>query len=301
MHLLLDPLLATQHGLVTRHQAWEAGLSHRQIDHLLVRGLLIAVHRGVFRDPAAPMTLDQRALAAVLASGPTATASHRLAVAMAGMRNYQCLLSEVTSGGRRRVPGIVSHRSSHPPEQTIIRGVPVTSAARTAVDVATVVSKATLAMWLQTWLSSRTLTFELLDTQMSLLKGHAGIPRLRAALDDRTLLHAEADSIPEAALGLLLGRSQLPPLTLHHVVTMPSGREYELDWSYPRWDIAFEMDGYGVHLRSLDAFDNDRHRRNELEIEGWTVLNFTRRQVERRPATVVSQVRRLLQRRGLVD
>ncbi|MCU1368276.1 MAG: hypothetical protein JWN39_3915, partial [Ilumatobacteraceae bacterium] len=117
-------------------------------------------------------------------------------------------------------------------------------------------------------------------------------------LTDRTLVHAAADSPPEAALGLLLADAGLPPLTLHHLVTVSTGAQFELDWSYPGLRGAFEMDGYGVHLRSLEAFENDRHRRNELELDGWTVLNFTKRQVERRSKVVVSQVRRLLDQRS---
>ncbi len=301
MHLRLDPILLAQHGLVTRFQTWQTGLTARQTDHLLTRKLLLPVHRGVFRDPAAPVTLDQRALAAVLASGPGAVVSYRLSVALWGMRNYQCLLTEVTTAGARRIPGVFSHRAARPPEQTTLRGIPVASTARTVVDVATVVGRPILGMWLETWLSSKQLTLDALEQQMDLLKGHAGIPAVRAAMADRTLLHAETDSPPEAALGLLLARHGLPQLVLHHLVTMPSGTEFELDWSYPAWRIAFEMDGYGVHLRSLDAFEHDRFRRNELEIDGWTILNFTKRQVEKRPKTVVGQVLRLLQARTLCD
>ncbi len=301
MHAQLDPILLAQHGLVTRYQAWEAGLTARQTDHLLVRHLLIPVHRGVFRDPASPVTLEQRGLAAVLASGRGAVGSHRLAVAVWGMRNYQCHLSEVTAPGMRRIPGVFSHRSVRPPDQSIVRGVPVTSPARTILDVATIVGSPMLAVWIETWLSSKVLTLERLEFQMSLLRNHAGIHITRAALSDRTLLHAAADSPPEAALGLLLSRHGLPPLVLHHMVTVPSGADFELDWSYPEWRIAFEMNGYGVHMRSLVAFEHDRYRRNELEIDGWTVLNFTKRQVERRPKVVVDQVRRLLRSRTLRD
>ncbi|MCU1391873.1 MAG: hypothetical protein JWM34_301 [Ilumatobacteraceae bacterium] len=285
MHTLLDPLLVAQLGLVTRQQAWDAGLSMRQIDHLLTRRLLQPMHRGVFRDPAAPVTDAQRALAGVLAHGSGAVASHRTAVALWGVRNYQCLLTEVSAPGARNVPGVLSHRVARPPEQTVLGGVPVTSTARTMIDAATVVSKPVIAMWLQQWLSTKVLTLEDLDAQMRAVRGHLGVPRLRLALDDRTLVHAAADSPPEAALGLLLERHGLPPLTLHHLVTVQSGREYELDWSYPTLRAAFEMDGYGVHLRSLEAFEHDRFRRNELEIEGWTILNFTKRLLDSRTPT----------------
>ena len=81
---------------------------------------------------------------------------------------------------------------------------------------------------------------------------------------------------------------------LHHLVTLASGIVYELDWSYPEHRLALELDGYGVHLRSRDAFEADRQRRNELEIAGWRVLNFTERMVRCRPALVVGQVTRAL-------
>ena len=74
---------------------------------------------------------------------------------------------------------------------------------------------------------------------------------------------------------------------------------FELDWSYPDFLVAFELDGYGVHLRSFAAFENDRLRRNELEIDGWAIMNFTRNLVMNRPSRVIDQVRRMIEgRRG---
>src|ERR1700709_2662556 len=111
MHPLLDKHLVAQHSLITRFQAWEAGFSQRQIDLLISRKFLVPSHRGVLRDPAGPESLEQRALAAVLVGGPGAVGSHRLAVALWGMRNYQCALTEITAPGLRRIEGVVAHRS----------------------------------------------------------------------------------------------------------------------------------------------------------------------------------------------
>ena len=300
MHALLDPILVRQHSLVSRHQAWAAGLTDRQIGRLLAEELLIPVHRGVFRDPASPQTIEQRALAGVLAGGDGTVTSHRQAIALWGMRNYKCALTEISAPGFRRIPGVHSHHSRRPPDQTTLRLVPVTSPARTIIDVATQVGTALLGRWIETWLSTKALAYEDLESQMSAIKGHAGVPLVRLALSARTLLYSETDSAAEAALGLLLESSGLPALTLHHVVTLSQGLVFELDWSYPELMIAFEMDGYGVHLRSLDAFEHDRYRRNELEIAGWKILNFTRRQVERKHRTVVDQARRAVDRQAVL-
>ena len=292
MHELLDPILIRQHALVSRRQAWSAGLTDRQITRLLADKLLVPVHRGVFRDPASPQTIEQRALAGVLAGGEGSVTSHRLAIALWGMQNYKCALTEISAPGFRRIPGVYSHHSRRAPDQTVLRLVPVTSPARTIIDVATQVGTALLGRWIESWLSTKVLALSELEAQMSEIKGHAGVPLVQLALSARTLVHSEADSAAEAALGLLLEANGLPPLTLHHIVTLPKGLVFELDWSYPELMIAFEMDGYGVHLRSLDAFEHDRYRRNELEIAGWKILNFTKRQVDRKQRTVIDQAQR---------
>ena len=102
----------------------------------------------------------------------------------------------------------------------------------------------------------------------------------------------EADSATEARLGVILARAGLAP-DHHVVVTTAGGVDFELDWAYPEHRVGLELDGYGVHLHSVGRFDGDRHRRNELVIAGWHILNFTSNHL-RRPARVVDQVRRAL-------
>lgn len=84
-----------------------------------------------------------------------------------------------------------------------------------------------------------------------------------------------ADSIAEHQLGELLIRSDLA--AQHHVlVTTATGYTYELDWAYPDARVGLEMDGYGIHMRSVGLFDDDRFRRNELEKCTATVHSSTR-------------------------
>ena len=169
------------------------------------------------------------------------------------------------------------------------------------VDVGTQIGQGLLGRWIETWVSSKLLTLDDLEAQLDDIKGHAGVPVVRRAITSRTLTMAAADSAAEAELGLLSRRHGFPPLTLHHAVTTTSGFDFELDWSYPDWMIAFELDGYGVHLRSLDAFEHDRFRRNELSIDGWSILTFTSRMVRNRPKTIVGQVERTLRGQALVS
>ena len=146
------------------------------------------------------------------------------------------------------------------------------------------------------WLAQRLTTLDRIHDTIGRLATLTGARRLACALDERTLGTVVADSTTEARLGVILTAAGIPPA--HHVVvTVASGRTYELDWAYPDAMVGLEVDGYGIHLRSMAAFDDDRWRRNEIENEGWQILNFTDRHLRRAPAKVVTQIRAALARR----
>jgi Protein of unknown function (DUF559) len=172
----------------------------------------------------------------------------------------------------------------------------VTTPARTLVDLGTVCRPFLVARCLEEWVARRVVTMsqvqQVLDRSVG--RGRRGAAVLRRVLDERVLGDLEPDSVDEGLLGEVLARHGLPLPELHHLVVLDSGLVYELDWSYPKRRVAFELDGYGIHLRSLEAFEGDRDRTNELKIAGWEVLQFTRRGVRNRPQRVVSQVRRLI-------
>ena len=169
-------------------------------------------------------------------------------------------------------------------------GVRLTSPARTLVDVATVLPPILVGRWAQEWLSDRKVTIDGLQLAIGNAGNHVGARRLTQRLAHVVV---GADSRDEALLGKILRAAGMPP-QLHTVVTTLAGPTYELDWAYPDARLGLELDGYGVHLRSLDAFERDRFRRNELTLDGWTILNFTSRQCRTRPDRVVDQVGRAL-------
>ena len=67
----------------------------------------------------------------------------------------------------------------------------------------------------------------------------------------------------------------------------------KVDFAYPEIKLAIEVDGYETHS-SLDAFQHDRSRQNDLVELGWTVLRFTWDDVVHRPEAVASRIRRVL-------
>jgi hypothetical protein len=102
-----------------------------------------AVHRGVYAVGHCVLSPEGRWMAAVLAGGSGAALSHRSAAALWGLGPSLRGLTEVTVE-RQRWPrrGIEMHRGSLPSDElTASRGIPVTTVARTLLDLAAVLSR----------------------------------------------------------------------------------------------------------------------------------------------------------------
>jgi very-short-patch-repair endonuclease len=175
-------------------------------------------------------------------------------------------------------------------------GVPVTNPARTLIDLGAVAPSSLVARCTEEWLADRKVTIAQLKAAIEEHQGRGrrGVGVLRHALQTRVLVDLRADSGVEALLAQVLRRHRVPVPDLHHIVRAGSSLIAELDYAYPDKRIAIEVDGYGVHLRSRETFEHDRHRQNELEIAGWRVLRFTSHALRQEPTRVANQVKRIL-------
>ena len=136
------------HGVVRREQLFAAGLTKAEITTRLHRGTLIRVHRGVYRVGHQAPSVEARYLAAVWACGEGAllcglAAGYLLALLVGGVAPP----AEVVARGERRIEGVRVRRSRglDDCDAFVWRGVPVTSVARTMVDLASVLSVSALA------------------------------------------------------------------------------------------------------------------------------------------------------------
>ena len=133
-------LAADQYGYITRAQLLRAGTRRlRRSSTACRRGRLIPVHAGVYAVGHLPVGPVARAFAAVLACGPGALLSHGSAATLWGFNKYWDTPLEVTVvASQRRRPGIKIHRSRTltDPDRDCQLGIPVTSPARTALDIA---------------------------------------------------------------------------------------------------------------------------------------------------------------------
>lgn len=268
-----------QHGVITRAQALEAGMTRHKIDHCVRAGEWLREARGVYRHAAVTSTPLSRLLAACMAHD--AMASHRSAAALHGIEGFKLDRIELTvrRGKRPSMAGVRLHRSSLMglAEPTDRQGVPCTGRARTVVDLAAVVTPTRLGRVIDAVLRDGLLRPSDLYAVHAAhaRRGRKGCAALRAALDDRL----GDDPVPLSEWSrmvedLLVG-SGLPRPRLEFRVCDDAGVLLaQVDLAYPSHRVAIELDSVRYHL-NRESFVSDPRRRNRLTVAGWKVLSFT--------------------------
>jgi very-short-patch-repair endonuclease/predicted transcriptional regulator of viral defense system len=283
-----------QHGVVARRQLLEAGLTSDMVKNRLERGQLLPLHRGVYAVGHRRLRREGHWLAAVLAVGPGAVLSHRDAAALHGIRPANRPTIDVTTAarGRRDRPGITLHRATfHTADITILDAIPVTTVARTLVDLATTVPPDHLAKAL-----SEAERLQLLD--LDALKATRVRTYGRHGTGDRVLRKALAE---HAKLGTTLTRSSLEDrfatlvrrAGLRNPLANLQLHGIEVDALWPEQRLVVELDGYAYH-HTRRAFQRDRTKDALLATAGYTVVRFTHDDVVRRPERVANTLAELL-------
>jgi very-short-patch-repair endonuclease len=232
-------------------------------------------------------------MAAVLSYEPHGVLSHRTGAALWGLISPPSGMIDVTVPGRggNGRPGIRLHRVQRLAEDDRASrdGIPVTSIARTLLDLAEVVSAATLARAVEE--AERLQLFDLREINRLLERsnGRHGAKPLSAAL---AAYHEPAAT-----------RSELERrfLTLCRSAGLPSPSlnvwldGYEVDFLWPQARLVAELDGYEFH-RTRAAFERDRLRDTELKLAGYEVIRITARRLRDEPGAVAGAIRGLLDR-----
>lgn len=284
-----------QHGVVTRAQLVDAGLAPGAIRHRIASGRLRVLHRGVYAT--GPMLLPHaRDMAAVLACGPEALLSHRSAAAASGLIEPigdQPVDVTVPHPFDRGRPGIRVRRSARlaVDERTCRDGIPITSVARTLIDLGTVLPEHRLERCIAHAEREGLVTRAELLECITRHRGRVGIRRVRAVV--------------ERAGGPSLTRSEAERrfLTLVRTAGLPSPGtnvavgEYEVDFLWREHGIAVEIDGYRFHS-SRPRFEADRRRAASLAALGIQVIPLTWAQVVDDAVATAVQIGQALVRRG---
>jgi very-short-patch-repair endonuclease len=224
-------------------------------------------------------------MAAVLAVGDGALASHESAGRLWSIRPRSADPTEVTVVGRdaRGPQAVRVHRvrQLHPADATRHEGVPVTSPARTLLDLAAILPPKELARAIDEAMVNRLVTAHSLNEQFSRYPRHRGVTSLKQAT---TTQPAHTRSEAERRLLELIRAARLPePRTNARV------GPYEVDFLWPEASLVVEVDGYAFHS-TRSAFERDRRRDADLQTAGCRVLRVTWKQIEDEPEALVASV-----------
>ncbi|MFL5829344.1 MAG: DUF559 domain-containing protein [Solirubrobacteraceae bacterium] len=284
-------IAAVQRGRVRRSQLLAAGVTRNMIETMLENGRMARRYRGVYVvGHAAPAELT-RETEALLACPDGTLLSHEAGFALWGLRPplHDTEPIDITVAGARtpRHPGIRAHRTSTLARRDIrIRHrLPVTSPARTFVDVAGERSEYELERALDDALQRDLLRLSQLADALARAPGNLkGAGNLNAILADRQQGRGLSRSDAELILKRAIVAAGLPIPELN----ANFGR-YQPDMVWTEQRLIVEVDSWRWH-GSRHSFEGDRKRDGTLIAQGWTILRFTARQIEREPYRVIATI-----------
>jgi hypothetical protein len=264
-----------QHGVITRHQLQLLGYSGTAIKHRLAKGRLHRIYAGVYAVGWPQLTREGRWMAAVLACGPEAALSHHSAAALWGFGREWARGIDVSVRRecylRRR--GIrPSSRPSLPATDVVThRGIPVTSPARTIVDIAIDLSPNRLERAVNEADKLDLIDAEEFGLGLDRFAGEPGVRGLRRLLDPYTFRLSDSDL--EIFFRPIARAAGLPPPLSKQPVN-----GFEVDFFWPDLGLVVETDGLRYH-RTPSEQARDRLRDQTHTAASLTPLRFTHYQM----------------------
>lgn len=264
-----------QTGVTT---AERIGLTDRQRQAAIKKGLLQRWPRGVLLDPSYPNSAEKELAAATAVGRPYAGAWARSCMAMWSLLDEHPSCPEVVVPERRyaRIPGAVVHRSSSltAEDLTIRRGIQVLKPLVAMLSIGAVLPPMEVAEIMVRARQKRLFEPDAVRATLSrqARSGSDGIRVCRDALELIMIGDRPADSVLELRFHHGPGRL-LPPYEYQHTVEV-DGARYRLDFAYPEVRVGIEVDGYDKR-KDMDSLVRDARKTTALVKAGWLIPHFT--------------------------
>jgi hypothetical protein len=295
----LEPVLASQHGLVTIDQLRDAEVSTAQRQRLVERRILRASRPRVYALVGAPETWERGLLALVL-SVDDAVASHASAARLWGFALRPEDRYEITMSRDRfaRVEAARLHRSTRldADEVTTRHGIRCTSFERTICDCTTLLSTFQLGRVLDDGLRRGLASLPRLERCAQRLESAPGrrMSVVRWLLAERGVGFDPGGSRSELDVLAVIRRAGLPEPVQQHRVRVGS-KTYRPDFAWPAARAFAEYYGTPFHT-GASAVVADSRRLTDLSAAGWLPLVFTYASTD---AEIVERIAHALQQRGV--
>lgn len=271
-------------GVLSAVELLQLGLDRWAVRRRVAKGVLWPIHQGVFAFGTPDISRRGQMRAAVLTCGPGSFVSHAAGAELWGLideRIGPVDVLVVNRHPRRTQPRV--RRTSWLPEihRSIWHGLPVTSVARTLLDVGTCLTPADHELAVAGALRRR---LTRLDELMAIAgTGRPGAKQLSAQLalaGGPQFTRSRAERI---LLKLVRGARLRPPDANKHVF----GEERDLVWHEEQ--VIVEFDGFGFHW-SPEAKANDARRDGDLTARGWRTLRLTWHELTEEPIAVSARL-----------
>jgi hypothetical protein len=268
-------------------------LASRHLTPYALRSGFIAIHRDVYVPEGVELTAVARARAAWLWSGRKGVVAGRSAAALHGAKWVpDHAPAQILYGNRRPPKGIDTWSDRYAPDEIqSLRGIVVTTPARTALDIACRYPLGQAVAAIDALAHATKL--KMADVEL-LVERHRGRRGIRAALEALALVDAGAESPQETRVRLVLIAAGFPrPET-----QIPVYDEYgqlvaviDMGWS----DIKGGVDYDGEHHRmTRRQFDRDIRRFEAVTECSWVDVRIT---AEDSDSSIIGRVRRAFHRR----
>jgi hypothetical protein len=215
-----------------------------------------------------------RYLAAVLACGQRAALSYRSAADLWGMRPNATRLEVSVPQEGGRAEGVQVHRTRMlaPQDFTVHDAIPLTTVARTLLDLSAVVRPQELAKAMDRAERLRLFDLKAVNDVLGRAKGRRGARALRRAIADYEP-STQKSELERRFKALIETTTDIPSPTFNAVV---EGEQttHEVDAFWPQHNLAVQLDGFEFHRTRRDR-EQDADSDADLELAGHRVMRLT--------------------------
>jgi very-short-patch-repair endonuclease len=277
--------------VVTHRQLAAIGIRGSAVTRRVATGRLERIYRGVFAVGHMQRTREAEWIAAVMACGQGAVLSHLDGAALWKVYDGRGAKIHVTTTTRsaRRLPGIRAHRARRllAADITVKDGIPVTTVARTLVDLTDVLGGDRILRAIREAEYLKLLDLDALSAAVERAHGRRRLTVLKSALARHRPGQVVRDELEHRFLELVHAAGLPAPHT--NVKVQTRCREYEVDCLWRNEGVAVELDGRAAHARAA-AFETDRARDAALTAIGLRPLRFTWHRVTTEGTEVIAEL-----------
>jgi len=238
-------------------------------------------------------------MVAVLATSGPAFVSHESAAALHRLSTFRPgpVVVTIRHGAGRQRTGATVHQLDDllPAHVTVVGSIPVTTVARTFIDVAAVCRRGRVAYAMADALAAGAVEIEEIGVCFDAVArpGKPGMRTMRSLVTAHLPGYVPPSSTLERLLLRVLRDAGLPRPRLQYPFPGRLPGEARVDAAYPEARLIIEADSRRWHTRQRD-FAVDRKRDNLATLAGWRTLRFTWADLTRDAESVAAAVREAL-------